>query len=273
MRYVRDSGLIRKCLAFSCFLALTAGTNTALYGQTGQPIIKTSSGQGPSPVFIDATQFTGDACQAISAAIGVMTTTGNGVVDARAFKGDQVCSVNMFGTTNPTGKLLLGNIVLHLGKTQVQPPLFQVEGVGWALDGTSSNTVIRACVATDPNCGGFALGGSPPVLWCWGHSGTCGGGTGNIFGSFTQYVSFDCSALTNCIAMQALETQEGSGCWHCQFHGWGNSGIGLQICNGLTNGCANSSFQDLYIVIDSAASACTTSAVPAAVCLSSCGTP
>jgi len=199
-----------------------------------------------------------------------MQTVKDGVVDARGITGDVPCTVNMFGTpTAPTGKLLLGNVVLHVSVTQVQPTLFQVEGTGWAIDDNVSNTIIRACLATDlTNCNNVALGGSPPVLWCWGKGGLCGtGGTGDtaVFGSFTQYALFDCNGLANCVAMRAFDTEEGSGCWHCQFHGWGNSGIGLQICNGTSSLCQNSSFQDLYLSITPDVSGCTTSAIPIVV--------
>jgi len=106
------------------------------------------------------------------------------------------------------------------------------------------------------------------VLWCWGKGGLCGtGGTGDtaVFGSFTQYALFDCNGLANCVAVQAFDTEEGSGCWHCQFHGWGNSGIGLQICTGTLSLCQNSSFQDLYLSISPDVSGCTTSAIPIVV--------
>jgi hypothetical protein len=181
----------------------------------GQPVVAQGTGTSgqtalSSPIVLDATQFTsasGDACNQISQAITqMMISAKNGVVDARGFTGDQKCASNMFGTSNPTGKLLLGNVVLHVSVTQVQPPLFQVEGVGWEQDDTSANTVIRACTGVVPNCSG-ALGNSPPVLWCWGKSGSCG--TGNmttdsaVFGSFTQYALFDCNGLPSCVAMQA----------------------------------------------------------------------
>jgi hypothetical protein len=206
----------------SCITLLLIAKETA-NGQTnslgpltlGEPVVANgtgSSGQtaSSSPIVLDATKFTGapDVCLQISNAIAQMsTTTNNGVVDARGFTGDVSCRTSMFGANNPTGKLLLGNVVLHARVTQVQPPLFQVEGVGWTLDDTASNTVIRACNTGDPTCGGVVLGGSPPVLWCWGKSGSCG--TGNmmtdsaVFGSFTQYALFDCNGLANCIAMQA----------------------------------------------------------------------
>ena len=105
------------------------------------------------------------------------------------------------------------------------------------------------------------------MLWCWGKNGTCGTGVAPdtaVFGSFTQYVLFDCNGLTNCVAMEAFDTEEGSGCWHCQFHGWGNSGIGLQICNS-TSLCQNSSFLDLYLSITPLVNTCTASAVPLVV--------
>lgn len=112
------------------------------------------------PFGFDATRFNGspDACSQIHAAIvQVNSTTNNGVVDARGFTGPVQCSSNMF-PSNATGKLLLGNVVLNASVTQVQPPLFQVEGVGWSLDDTASNTVIRACKTAGTNCAG-ALGG------------------------------------------------------------------------------------------------------------------
>jgi hypothetical protein len=249
------------------FFAAPAAAQT-----TGQPLTETSGGSGlPSPLVLDATRFTThapDACHQIFDAITqMMNTTLNGVVDARGFTGPQKCTFNMF-PSNATGKLLLGNVVLYATQTQVQPSLFQVEGTGWAIDDNVSNTIIRACTSGDlTNCGGIALGGSPPVLWCWGKSGSCGnGGTGDtaVFGSFTQYALFDCNGLANCVAMQAFDTEEGSGCWHCQFHGWGNSGIGLQICNG-TALCQNSSFLDLYATISPLVNTCTTSATPIVV--------
>jgi len=237
------------------------------YGQTtGQPLTETSGGTAnPSPLVLDATRFNGspDACSQIHAAIVQMnSTTNNGVVDARGFTGPVQCSSNMF-PSNATGKLLLGNVVLNASVTQVQPPLFQVEGVGWSLDDTASNTVIRACKTAGTNCAG-ALGGSPPVLWCWGKAGTCGDGTTSdslVFGSFTQYLLFDCNGLPSCEAMRAFDTEEGSGCWHCQFHGWGNGGKGLHVCAASAM-CQNSSFQDLYVSITPGVNTCTASAVP-----------
>jgi hypothetical protein len=69
-----------------------------------------------------------------------------------------------------------------------------------------------------------------------------------VFGSFTQYLLFDCNGLPSCEAMRAFDTEEGSGCWHCQFHGWGNGGKGLHVCAASAM-CQNSSFQDLYVSI------------------------
>jgi hypothetical protein len=241
--------------------AFVLASIAAGYGQTGEPLTQPASGlPSPSPLVLDATRFGSgpDVCSQINTAIAQMNaTTKNGVVDARAFTGPQECASNMF-PSNATGKLLLGNVVLNVSVTQVQPPLFQVEGVGWEQDDTPANTVIRACTGVVPNCTG-ALGGSTPVLWCWGKGGICGDGTMSdhaVFGSFTQYALFDCNGLLKCVAMQAFDTQEGSGCWHCQFHGWGNSGIGLQICNHSAF-CQNSSFQDLYISITPNVNTCT----------------
>jgi hypothetical protein len=272
--FVSRLACTRRCvLGFICLVGVATVASIRLHAQQGLPIVQqttTMGSNGPSPVFVDANQFLsfalGDACLAINHAIGQMQTVKNGVVDARGITGDVQCAVNMFGSGNPTGKLLLGNVVLHVSVTQVQPPLFQVEGVGWENDDTSANTVIRACKTAGTNCTG-ALGGSTPVLWCWGKSGICGDGSMSdhaVFGSFTQYALFDCNGLPSCVAMQAFDTQEGSGCWHCQFHGWGNGGIGLQICNHSAF-CQNSSFQDLYISITPNVNTCTTSAIPIVV--------
>jgi hypothetical protein len=107
-----------------------------LHAQQGLPIVQQpGGGTGPSPIVVDASQYWtagGDACKAIQNAIGQMQTVKNGVVDARAITGDVPCAVNMFGTSNPTGKLLLGNVTIHAQVPQVQPSKFQVEGVGWS---------------------------------------------------------------------------------------------------------------------------------------------
>jgi len=265
-----NTGLSYENVVLLC--ALILASVAAGYGQTGEPLTKPAIGVAtPSPLVLDATRFSGsgtDVCSQINAAITQMNSiTNNGVVDARAFTGPQECASNMF-PSNATGKLLLGNVVLNASFTQVQPPFFQVEGVGWALDDTPSNTIIRACTSVVVSLCPTTLGGSPPVLWCWGKGGLCGTGvtTGTnadtaVFGSFTQYVLFDCFGLPSCVAMQAFDTEEGSGCWHCQFHGWGNSGTGLHICAG-TSLCQNSSFQDLYVSITPGVSACTTTAIP-----------
>lgn len=220
-----------------------------------------------SPIFLDATQFatTSDACAAINAAIVQMnTTTKNGVVDARGFTGPLKCASNMF-PSNATGKLLLGNVVLNVSVTQVQPSKFQVEGTGWAISGTPSNTVIQACAAVTLLCPNVlaGVGMLPPVLWCWGHGGGCSnaGNPGISFGSLTQFMSFDCSAVTNCVDMQAFYVQEGSGCWHCQFHGWYNSGVGLDICGGFKGACQNSSFMDLFAGVEVMGTVCEASNV------------
>jgi hypothetical protein len=152
---------------------------------TGQPLTETSGGTAlPSPLVLDATRFNGspDVCLQINAAIVQMnsTATNNGVVDARGFTGSLQCASNMF-PSNATGKLLLGNVVLHVSKTQVQPSLFQVEGTGWGIAGTPSNTIVRACTSSDSTsvCPSGALSGSPPVVWCWGQGGSCSG-TGHM---------------------------------------------------------------------------------------------
>jgi hypothetical protein len=115
----------------------------------GQPVVANgtdSMGQTASstPIFVDATQFTSvtsDACDQISQAI---TAANGGVVDARGFSPkDQKCAFNMFGANNPKGKLLLGNVVLHVSVTQVQPSQFQVEGTGWSFS-SPTNTVNQA---------------------------------------------------------------------------------------------------------------------------------
>jgi hypothetical protein len=128
------------------FICLVALASPQLQAQQGLPIVQQTGiagSNGPSPMLVDAKQFlggaSGDACGAINAAILQMETVKNGVVDARGITGDVPCAFNMFGTGNPTGKLLLGNVVIHARVTQVQPPLFQVEGTGWAIDDNVSN--------------------------------------------------------------------------------------------------------------------------------------
>jgi hypothetical protein len=176
----------------------------------------------------------------------------------------------MFGNGNPTGKLLLGNVVLNVSQTQVQPNQFQVEGTGWAF-AAASNTVIQACTGVSvPHCPAGALGGTPPILWCWGQGGSCSSLTnpGISFGSLTQNMLFDCADLANCVDMQAVYVQEGSGCWHCVFHGWYNSGKGLDICGGaiVQAACQNSSFFDLLVGVPTPPTPpmppCTSNAIP-----------
>jgi hypothetical protein len=128
--------------------AFVLASINAGYGQTtGQPLTETSGGVGlPSPLVLDATRFNGspDACAQIKAAITQMNgTTNNGVVDARGITGSLRCASNMF-PNNATGKLLLGNVVLNVSKTQVQPSQFQVEGTGWTF-AAPTNTVLQAC--------------------------------------------------------------------------------------------------------------------------------
>jgi hypothetical protein len=149
-------GFPYKNILLTCTLALALAV--AGYGQmTGQPLTQTSGGVGlPSPLVLDATRFNGspDACAQIRAAITQMNSvTNNGVVDARGFTGSVECASNMF-PLNATGKLLLGNVVLNVSKTQVQPSQFQVEGTGWTF-----------AAATNTRC--FAqvrLGGSHEFL-------------------------------------------------------------------------------------------------------------
>ena len=233
--------------------ALTLAMAIPALGQTGEPLTQPAVGSpSPSPLVLDATRFNGspDVCLQINNAVQQMNsmTTNNGVVDARAFTGNQKCATNMF-PVDATGKLLLGNVVLNVSTTQIQPSKFQVEGTGWSITTTDTNTVMQACTGAGTYCPG-ALGGTTPTIWCWGSGvmgvATCGGGI--QFGSLTQYVSFDCAGLSGCTAAQAYSTQEGSGCWHCQFRGWGNGGIGLDVCGG-TSSCQNSSFLDLFASI------------------------
>jgi len=180
-----------------------------------------------------------DACDKISQAINDLLSTNiaNGVVDARGFTGSVYCAESMFPDTAadgpppppypviPTGKLLLGNTIFWVSSTQVQPTKFQVEGVGWTsphpepngVTGPPSNTIIRACPnpTTGTPCATYLAAQSPgtvPIIWCWG------GGTGwstafcNGYnttdtkddaadGSLTQYISFDCYGLANCVDM------------------------------------------------------------------------
>jgi hypothetical protein len=235
----------------------------------GEPVTANGSGASgqtasSSPIFVDATQFTSgapDVCKQINNAIAL---GGNGgVVDARGFIGDQKCASNMFPSNNPTGKLLLGNVTIHSQVSQVQPSKFQVEGVGWSPD-VSANTHIVACTGTDTHCTGSL---SPAILWCWGAGGACSSSTnkGISFGALTQHITFDCAGLSGCTAMQAYWVQEGTGCWHCQFWGWYNGGIGLDVCDGFLSpgkgSCQNSSFFDLFASLP-AAVVCTTTAVP-----------
>jgi len=239
-----------------------------LHAQQGLPIVQQpGGGTGPSPIVVDASQYWtagGDACKAIQNAIGQMQTVKNGVVDARAITGDVPCAVNMFGTSNPTGKLLLGNVTIHAQVPQVQPSKFQVEGVGWSPD-VSANTRIVACVMGDSNCNNQVL--SPKILWCWGAGGACSSSTNNgiSFGALTQHITFDCAGLSGCTDMQAYWVQEGTGCWHCQFWGWYNAGIGLDVCDGVNSpgkgSCQNSSFLDIFASL-SATVTCTTTAIP-----------
>jgi hypothetical protein len=283
-------GFVVRLLSALYLAALLVGAGSSSNAQTinqGQPAVGNNGATAftSSPVVLDATQFTGtnfnDACDKINAAITALLVAPNknGVVDARGFTGAQICQESMFPDTAagsapypqiPTGKLLLGNAVFWVTTTQVQPTKFQVEGVGWPNphaqpNGTippDANTIIRACPSISPPtvCQSKSLSGTPPIIWCWGagtgySTGGCNGGglTGDIaFGSLTQYVTFDCFGLANCVDMQAYDIQEGSGCWHCAFHGWGNGGIGLQICDGTAaggGGCQNSSFLDLDVGI------------------------
>ena len=269
----------RKMILILVSVSLYAGHamgQTTCTGTTGQPCIQGSSGPVASTVFVDATQFVptsgtnaNDACVGIAAAIAA-TASGSstyGVVDARGFVGPQICSQSMFPTsTPPTGKLLLGNAVFYVQTPQVQPTRFQVQGTGWRSGNTDSNTVIRACVSSQSvsQCNGHSFSGA--AVWCWGVAGTCNGNNfpgDTAYGSLTQYMSFDCNGLQLCTDMQAYDVGEGSGCWHCIFHGWASSGSkGLAICNGTNAGCANSTFEDLNVTIDQNNNSCTTNAVP-----------
>ena len=242
-RLVNAFTLGPKAVVFaSCLIVLLAASEAANGQNTlgplvlGQPVTANGTGStgqtaSSSPIFVDATQFPGgpDVCAQISNAIH---NGGNGgVVDARGFIGDQKCASNMFGSANPTGKLLLGNVVLHVQTPQIQPDRFQVEGVGWS-PGSTGNTLILACNG-DSHC--TANLPTPGALWCWGAGGACSSSTNNglSFGSLTQHMTFDCAGLSGCTAMQAYYVQEGSGCWHCQFRGWYNTGgIGLDVCDG-----------------------------------------
>jgi hypothetical protein len=149
-----NTGLSYENVVLLC--ALILASVTAGYGQTGEPLTQPASGPAtPSPLVLDATRFPilgTDVCSQINAAIVQMNgTTKNGVVDARGFTGPVECSSNMF-PKNATGKLLLGNVVLNVSKTQVQPSQFQVEGTGWAFSNNNpTNTVIQACSAVVVN--------------------------------------------------------------------------------------------------------------------------
>jgi hypothetical protein len=122
----------------------------------------------------------------------------NGVVDARGFTGTQPCGVNMFVTptgTFPTGKLLLGNVLIKATVPQIQPSKFLVEGTGWTASpgGASNNTVIQATSTL------VSLG---QPIWCFGvasgtySSGyTCptAAGSGSVnaaYGALAQYLTW-----------------------------------------------------------------------------------
>ena len=169
----------------------------------GEPVVALGTGATctanealSSPLVLDATQFSGtpDACKQINTAISAMLalSPANGVVDARGFTGDQKCQTNMFPAPTMsypvvTGKLLLGNVVLHSTKTQIQPSKFQVEGAGWTNNtaqwlgsgnytnpSPDTNSVVRACVSGETDCGTTNLcqpSCGAAILWCWGTDG------------------------------------------------------------------------------------------------------
>lgn len=247
----------------------------------GQPVSVNGSQaltQSAANYDVKAAGLAGDMCQQIALAFAAAP---NSTIDARGFTGDQACSVNMFGATDPAGLLLLGSVVIHVQVPQVRPSRMIARGIGWKVSTTDANTVFRACsggtTGIDATCGGVTLANATnvarPTIVCSGKAGVCGANT--TFGNRFEYVTFDGNGLANVTLDQDYISQESSGCQYCNFLYYGNSGIGLDVGGGGPKS-QNASFDHLYFAIPNvggAVSVCTNAAVPIVVNTGGAGNP
>lgn len=227
---------------------------------------------------VKAAGLAGDMCAQIALAFA---NAPNSTIDARGFTGDQACASNMFGSSDPSGLLLLGSVIIHAQVPQVRPSRMIGRGIGWKVSTTDANTVIRACsggsTGVDATCGGVTLANATnvarPTIVCSGKGGVCGANT--TFGNRWEYVTFDGNGLANVTLNQDYISQESSGCQYCNFLNYGNSGIGLDVGGGGPKS-QNASFDHLYFAIPNVGSAiatCTNAAVPIVINTGGAGNP
>jgi hypothetical protein len=190
----------------------------------------------------DCGQFSGsDAGIQVSACI---SAAGVGQYNARPIIGTQVINgTSLIPSSNPTGELLLGNTTYWLTSSATSiaiPSHFHVIGIGDATQQVDSDTIFRACSASDIGapCNGLAFPSNTPIF-CFGHNGVCGGeangNDGQGFDAWISRVRIDCNGVSGCIGLQNKSFQENSGIFDSSIVNWGGCasgppcGIGLLI--------------------------------------------
>ena len=235
-------------------------------GTQGQPLINTTGvTYTTSPLYLDASQFSGaDACAKMTAALTQATTDGGIWVDARSLGsgGDITCANLNFVPSTATGGILLPAGIIHAQSGSLTiPPKFLAMGVGQTA-GTVSGagaTVIQACKSGNATCGSTTYPSSTPLV-CFGQSGSCGTGNSPVFNSYVEQISADCNSVSGCVAFENFNGQENTYFYMVNGFNWGNAGKCLALGGGSV-GSQNSSAE--YVNCNIAASAtCTTSAVP-----------
>jgi len=246
---------------FPCFLLLasvamlTVTLCSSSYAQKGQNAVYNHA-MTPiptnSPSFFDATQFGtgGDACQQIAATFTDSTfpSTG-GTVDARGLAGNGssplTCSVNPI----PSGAK--GRLLLSTGTYLAQVPWviqnndLNIVGTG---GGGGTNTIIQACAALQPNCGGVVFPSGQGIIQL---GPTVGGDA--ISRVTVKELGVDCQDVPGVSGVQAIAAQEetvldlviATGCRVAGF----DIGIGDPSFlggTGVQNGAALSNFEVGY---------------------------
>jgi len=124
----------------------------------GQPVVANTTGAmsataSSSPLYVDASRFTGDICARINSAIiaafpgGATSTSPVATIDARALTGLQPCNSNPFtGGLNYPVRLLLGDAQIITSVPWWTPQLsHSIEGIVPADSSSANGTVILAC--------------------------------------------------------------------------------------------------------------------------------
>jgi len=254
-------GLRRWGADFRCFLLLasvavfTTTLCSSSYAQKGQNAVYNHAitpAPTNSPSFFDATQFDtgGDACQQIAATFNDSTfpSTG-GTVDARGLAGNGssplTCSVNPI----PAGAK--GRLLLSAGTYLAQVPWviqnndLNVVGTG---GGGGTNTIIQACAALQPNCGGVVFPSGQGIIQLGPTA------AGNAISRVTvKELGVDCQDVPGVSGVQVIAAQEetvldlviATGCRVAGF----DIGIGDPSFlggTGVQNGAALSNFEVGY---------------------------